>query len=130
VPAPDAIIATPRLLLRNFIESDLDEMVDLMANPDFMRFSTGVFTREKTASFLFDRVIAPAQAGQPSLFAVILREENRLIGYCGFLRQIVDEIEEIEIGYRLHPITGIAVWRQRRPGQCTITLFPFSNSSG
>lgn len=103
MPAPDAIIATPRLLLRNFIESDLDEMVDLMANPDFMRFSTGVFTREKTASFLFDRVIAPAQAGQPSLFAVILREENRLIGYCGFLRQIVDEIEEIEIGYRLHP---------------------------
>ena len=32
-----------------------------------------------------------------------MREEEKLIGYCGFLRQIVDEIEEIEIGYRLHP---------------------------
>lgn len=99
----DAIIETPRLLLRHFVEADLDEMVALMANPDFMRFSTGVFTREKTTDFLFDRVIAPARAGQPSLFALILREEHRLIGYCGFYRQIVDEMEEIEIGYRLHP---------------------------
>ena len=99
----DAIIETPRLLLRHFVESDLDEMVGLMANPDFMRFSTGVFTREKTTDFLFNRVIAPARAGKPSLFPLILREEQKLIGYCGFYRQIVDEIEEIEIGYRLHP---------------------------
>jgi RimJ/RimL family protein N-acetyltransferase len=103
VAATDAIIDTPRLLLRNFVESDLDEMAELMANPDFMRFSTGVFTREKTTSFLFDRVIAPARAGEPSLFAAILREEKKLIGYCGFFRQTVDEVEEIEIGYRLHP---------------------------
>jgi ribosomal-protein-alanine N-acetyltransferase len=26
-----------------------------------------------------------------------------LIGYCGFFAQIVDDAEEIEIGYRLHP---------------------------
>jgi RimJ/RimL family protein N-acetyltransferase len=103
MPPMDAIIETPRLLLRHFAESDLDEMVGLMANPDFMRFSTGVFTREKTTDFLFNRVIAPARAGKPSLFALILREEQKLIGYCGFYRQIVDEIEEIEIGYRLHP---------------------------
>src|SRR5262249_19592063 len=94
---------TPRLLLRHFVESDLEEMAVLMANPDFMRFSTDPFTREKTTSFLFDRVIAPARAGQPSLFALILREKERLIGYCGFFRQIVDETEETEIGYRLHP---------------------------
>jgi RimJ/RimL family protein N-acetyltransferase len=31
-----------------------------------------------------------------------------LVGYCGFFHQIVDEIEEIEIGYRLHP----AYWDQ------------------
>src|SRR3954454_37861 len=99
MPPMDAIIETPRLLLRHFVESDLDEMVGLMANPDFMRFSTGVFTREKTTDFLFNRVIAPARAGKPSLFALILREEQKLIGYCGFYRQIVDEIEEIEIGY-------------------------------
>ncbi|MGI8957099.1 MAG: GNAT family N-acetyltransferase [Chthoniobacterales bacterium] len=99
----DAVIETPRLFLRHFTAADLDVLAELMANPDFMRFSSGAFTREQTATFLFDRVIAPAQAGLPSQLAVILREENRLIGYCGFFRQLVDEVNEIEIGYRLHP---------------------------
>ena len=99
----DAIIETPRLILRHFVDEDLDALAALMANGDFMRFSSGVFTREQTASFLFDRVIAPARAGLPSQFALVSREESRLIGYCGFFRQIVDEVDEIEIGYRLHP---------------------------
>jgi ribosomal-protein-alanine N-acetyltransferase len=103
VPSTDALIETPRLLLRDFRETDLDRLAELMANADFMRFSSGVFTREETVTFLFDRVIAPARAGLPSLFAVIYREENQLIGYCGFYHQVVDEVKEIEIGYRLHP---------------------------
>lgn len=103
VPATDAVIETPRLRLRHFVETDLDELAVLMANADFMRFSSGVFTREETASFLFDRVIAPVRAGLPSLFVMMVREEKLLIGYCGFYRQIVDDVEEIEIGYRLHP---------------------------
>jgi RimJ/RimL family protein N-acetyltransferase len=99
----DAVIETPRLSLRHFAGADLDALAELMADADFMQFSSGVFTREQTATFLFDRVIAPARAGLPSQFALILREENRLIGYCGFFRQVVDELKEIEIGYRLHP---------------------------
>jgi [ribosomal protein S5]-alanine N-acetyltransferase len=103
VTLPDAITETPRLILRHFVAEDLDELAALMANADFMRFSSGVFTREETASFLFDRVIAPARTGLPSQFALISREENRLIGFCGFFRQVVDNVKEIEIGYRLHP---------------------------
>lgn len=99
----DAIIETPRLRLRHFVESDLDAVAALMANPDFMRFSPGVFAREEAKRFLLDRLIAPTRQGLPSQFAVVTREENRLIGYCGFFRQVVDEITEIEIGYRLHP---------------------------
>ena len=98
----DAVIETPRLFLRHFVGADLDALAELMADADFMRFSSGVFTREQTATFLFDRVIAPARAGSPSQFALVLREENRLIGYCGFFRQVVDQLNEIEIGYRLH----------------------------
>jgi ribosomal-protein-alanine N-acetyltransferase len=83
-----------------------------MANPDFMRFSSGVLSRAEAEWFLIDRVIAPARAGLPSQFAVIEREGNRLIGYCGFFRQLVDEVDEIEIGYRLDP----AYWN---PGLAT-----------
>jgi ribosomal-protein-alanine N-acetyltransferase len=103
VCAMDAIIETPRLILRHFVPEDLEPLAELMTNPNFMRFSSGIFTRKQTSSFLFDRVIAPAKAGLPSQLAVVFREGDRLIGYCGFFRQIVDETEEIEIGYRLHP---------------------------
>ena len=99
----NAMIETRRLVLRDFVEADLDALAVLMANADFMRFSSGAFSREETERFLFDRVIAPARAGSPSLFAVIVPVEKRLIGYCGFFRQVVDDVNEIEIGYRLDP---------------------------
>ena len=77
-------------------------MAALMADKDFMLFSLGVFSREQTAGFL-DRVRARDREGLPSQFGVVVREEDRLVGYCGFFPQIVDGIEELEIGYRLDP---------------------------
>ena len=99
----NALIKTPRLILRDFVPQDLDALAALMADPGFMRFSTGVFSREQTAVFLFDRVLAAAREGRPTQFAVIVPDEDRLIGYCGFFQQLADERQEIEIGYRLHP---------------------------
>lgn len=95
-------IETPRLRLRSFDDDDLDRMAELMADDDFMRFSLGVFSREQTAAFL-EKVRARDRAGLPSQFAVVLRESGRLIGYCGFFLQVVDEMEELEIGYRIDP---------------------------
>lgn len=34
-----AVIETPRLILRHFVEEDLTALAALMANADFMRFS-------------------------------------------------------------------------------------------
>lgn len=73
-----------------------------MASADFMRFSLGVFSREETATFL-EKVRSRNRAGLPSQFAVILRESERLIGFCGFFVQTVDGVEELEIAYRLDP---------------------------
>ena len=95
-------LQTPRLLLRSFADGDLDEMSGLMANKDFMRFSLGVFSREQTDAFL-EKVRARDRDGLPSQFGVIFRPDDRLIGYCGFFSQIVDDVEELEIGYRLDP---------------------------
>ncbi len=95
-------LETPRLVLRPFREEDVDPLAKLMANADFMRFSLGVFSREQTIAFL-DKIIGWQRDGLPSQFAVIHRKCNQLIGYCGFFHQLVDETEEIEIGYRLDP---------------------------
>ena len=103
----EMILETPRLLLRPFAESDLDDLSVLMANADFMRFSLGVFSREQTAGFL-EKVRARDRDGLPSQFALILRSNQKLIGYCGFFLQTVDGVEEPEIAYRLDP----AYWGQ------------------
>ena len=96
------ILETARLILRPFREDDVDLMAGLMANPDFMRFSLGVYSREQTAAFV-EKVIGWQRDGSPTQFALITRSNGTLVGYCGFFHQVVDEIEEIEIGYRLHP---------------------------
>jgi ribosomal-protein-alanine N-acetyltransferase len=95
------IIETPRLTLRPFREEDLDALALLMSNPDFMRFSRGVFSREQTETFL-GKILNWDRAGTPSQFALTMSlGRDRLLGYCGFFPQRVDEIDEIEIGYRL-----------------------------
>lgn len=76
-------------------------MAELFADPDFMRFSLGVFTkREQTVAFI-EKVIGWDRAGIPSQFAVVPRGEDKLIGYCGFYHHIEHGIEDVEVGYRL-----------------------------
>ena len=95
-----ASLRTERLILRTFHSDDLDELSQLMANPGFMRFSTGLYSREQTETFL-DKVIGWDQTGIPSLFAVTLPDAGTLFGYCGFYHP--EGFAETEIGYRLHP---------------------------
>src|SRR5215468_6567778 len=100
VPAME--LQTPRLVLRSFREEDVNAMEQLFANPDFMRFSLGVFTEpEQTVAFI-GKVMDWDRAGIPSQFAVIPRGENAIVGYCGFYHH-AEVPGEIEIGYRLHP---------------------------
>ena len=95
------ILETPRLILRPFRDHDIGRLAELMANRDFMRFSLGPYTREQTETVL-QKFLSWNQAGLPSQFAAVLRENNHVLGYCGFLHH--HELpEEIEIGYRLDP---------------------------
>jgi ribosomal-protein-alanine N-acetyltransferase len=98
---PTMELQTPRLILRPFREGDIDRLAELMANPDFMRFSLGPYTRERTQGVL-DKFLSWEKAGLPSPFAVVLRGNTEVLGYCGFLHH-PEMPEEVEIGYRLHP---------------------------
>jgi RimJ/RimL family protein N-acetyltransferase len=96
-----SVLDTPRLILRPFRANDLDRLAELFANPGFMRFSSGVWGREQTA-VLLDKAIGWERDGLPSLFAVEIKPEKRVVGYCGFLHH--SQLPgEIEIGYLLDP---------------------------
>ena len=96
------ILETSRLILRSLQREDVEALAELMANRDFMRFSLGPYTHEQTQSVL-QKFLSRDQAGLPSQFAVISRERDKLVGYCGFLHWHLDGADEVEIGYRLHP---------------------------
>jgi ribosomal-protein-alanine N-acetyltransferase len=96
-------LETERLILRSFREEDVDAMAQLFSNPDFMRFSLGIFTERKQTIAFIEKVMGWDRAGIPSQFAVVPRGEDAIIGYCGFFYHPEHGIEDLEIGYRLNP---------------------------
>jgi len=95
-------LETERLILRSFREEDVDVMARLFANPDFLRFSLGVFTERKQTVAFIEKVAGWDRAGIPSQFAVVPRDEEAIVGYCGFFQR-AEVPGEVEIKYRLHP---------------------------
>jgi RimJ/RimL family protein N-acetyltransferase len=95
------ILETLRLILRPFREEDIEPLAELMANRDFMRFSLGPCSRGQT-QVLLQKFLTWNLTGLPSPFAIILREKERVLGYCGFLHH-VEVPGEVQIGYRLDP---------------------------
>ena len=96
-------LETERLILRSFREEDVDVMARLFANPDFMRFSLGVFTERRQTIAFIEKVMGWDRVGIPSQFAVVPRGQDTIIGYCGFFYHPEHGIEDVEIGYRLDP---------------------------
>ena len=93
-------IETERLRLRSYEASDLDAVHRVWSDPLVTKFIRPGWTptREEVASY-FQRVQERwAQDGWGQL-AVVLKEEDSLIGYCGF--KYVEETPEIELLYGL-----------------------------
>lgn len=95
------IITTPRLILRPVTLGDFDATHQLLSDPEVMRFSlNGPYSEQKTLEFI-NNCIQQTAKNLPSLLAVTNRTTGLLIGYCGFYKQKINGIEELELGYRL-----------------------------
>jgi RimJ/RimL family protein N-acetyltransferase len=78
-------LATPRLLLREFEEDDWRATHPYESDPVVVRYqSHGVRTPEESRDYIL-RVMALARETPRRVYdlAVVLREDNRLIGRCG-----------------------------------------------
>ncbi len=97
------IADNPRITLRHFGQNDLDTLAVILADPEVMRFSlSGPKTLEQTQSLIENMLMSYEQQGR-GLYAVVHKDDKKLIGYCGFFSQEVDGQREIEVGYRLAP---------------------------
>ena len=99
------MIETERLILRNYLESDIDDYFEYVSNPNIGPRAGGwkpYETKEAALERLRHEITKPYQ------FAIVLKEENKVIGSVELMdvkveRYGIDEVDNTkkEIGYLL-----------------------------
>ena len=103
----DAVLLTQRLLLRQMEEGDFSELCEMLYDPIVMRAYEGAFTETEARDWL-NRQMNRYQQWGFGLWAVILREHERMIGQCGLTVQALPQGECLEVGY----LFARAFWHQ------------------
>lgn len=99
MPNSTIVIETPRLILRHLTINDANELAAIYADPVVMKFYPSVWTYAQTKQQI--RTIATYEQLGFGLWATIYKANNKFIGRCGLVPQLVDGQQEIEIGYLL-----------------------------
>jgi RimJ/RimL family protein N-acetyltransferase len=95
------VLDTARLQLRPMTADDLDELLGIFTDPNVMAaFSTPPFNRDQMRRWLQRNLDHQAEHGY-GLFALILKENDELIGDCGLEHMQVDGVSQAELGYDL-----------------------------
>ena len=96
-------IATPRLSLRRFTESDAPFVLALLNDADWLRFigDKGVRTLEDAGAYLRDGPIAMYARFGLGLLCVNLKDGGQTIGMCGLIRR--DGVMDVDIGFAFLP---------------------------
>ena len=95
------ILETPRLIIRYFSIRDLEALVPILGDAKVMEFSIiGVHDKKQIRQFIEQRLLSYLTSGF-GLYALIYKQNQELIGYCGFFVQKIGDRQEVEIGYRL-----------------------------
>ena len=96
------IIETDRIFLRPFCIKDIEPFAKICANPNVMRYiGNGQPVGLDIISEKIPEWIALYEKQKYSLMALVLKGTDELIGFCGFINQMVDGDDYIELGYRL-----------------------------
>ncbi len=93
---------TERLLFRKIKQSDFNTWLDFFKDPESsIHWVSENQTPENECENWYKKQFHRYENGLGGMNALIEKETGRLIGHCGLLVQIVDNITELEIGYSL-----------------------------
>jgi RimJ/RimL family protein N-acetyltransferase len=95
--AQSMLIQTNRLIIRSFQESDVPEYAAIVADPEVTRFlgDGSPHSYEQAAAYVHNCIRSEAKEGV-ARYAVILKETEELIGFCGFKKMC----DYIDFGWR------------------------------
>ena len=92
-------LMTPRLHLRLMRETDLEDLLEIFADPRVMvSFDTEPFDRAQMLGWIKGNLEHQARYGY-GLFSAILKSEEVLIGDCGLEHMTLDGKQVTELGY-------------------------------
>jgi len=100
VSGPHFILETPRLRLREFVPEDADALALILTDAETMRYYPVLFDQAGVEEWIARSRCRYTVNGH-GLWAMILKSTGELIGDCGVTVQIVDGIDELEVGYHL-----------------------------
>ena len=92
------ILETPRLFLREMIQSDYHALAAILQDEQTMYAYEGAFNDEETQAWL-DKQLTRYQTDGFGLWAVTLKENGGMIGQTGITWQDVDGERVPEVGY-------------------------------
>ena len=94
------VLETKRLLLRHFTIEDADNLAIIYADSETMKFLRRTRSYQETLDNL-DLIFKSYQKYGFGLWAVMHKNDNKLIGRCGLIAQNIEGIREVEIAYML-----------------------------
>lgn len=92
------VLETERLYLREMKQSDFNSLCKILQDEDTMYAYEGAFSDNEVQEWL-DRQISRYQKWNFGLWAVILKETDKMIGQCGLTMQSWKDADVLEIGY-------------------------------
>lgn len=117
------MIETPRLILREWLESDADDLYKYASDPDVgTPAGWPPHTSVEMSLFVIREVFSA-----PNTFAVVLKETNEVIGCCGIVPEGARPTDfigkyELEIGYWLgKPLWGRGIIPEAVQALCDYT---------
>lgn len=102
-----------RLLFRRLQPSDFGDWLPFYHDPKSTQYWEGLPSDPQEACKIqFDRIFERYENDLGGMNALTLKTSGQLVGICGLLVQVVDGMEELEIGYSILPkfwLQGYAV---------------------
>lgn len=95
------LFETERLIVRPLTHEDVPALTEILSDPEVMKYSLrGVCDEEATRQFI-DWCLRCYESYGVGPWALVEKGTGTLMGFCGVGPELVDDVEETNLGYRL-----------------------------
>lgn len=119
------ILETERLLLRQLTAEDAELMLELLNDPDFIRYvaDRGVRTMEEAAEFIRNRMLPSYVKFGFGFYLVEEKGSREPIGICGLVKR--DGLDDVDIGFSIRR----KFWRKGFAHEAAVAVLDYGRSA-